>query len=60
VAQQVLFAQQPGTHGFSLAVFVMIHGAAGNRIVAANNATTIAAETVVLRIIEGLIAQLSP
>ena len=58
MAQHVLFAQQPGAHGFSLAVFVMIHGAAGNRTVAVNSATTIATETVILRIINELIAQL--
>jgi len=60
VVQHALFAQQPRTHGFSLAVFVMIHGAAGNRTVAVNSATTIATETVILRIINELIAQLSP
>ena len=60
VAQHALFAQQPGTHGFSLAVFVMMHGAADNRTVAVNSATTIATETVTLRIINELIAQLSP
>ena len=60
VVQHALFAQQPGTHGFSLAVLSMIHGAAGNRTVAVNSATTIATETVILRIINELIAQLSP
>jgi len=38
----------------------MIHGAAGNRTVAVNSATTIATEIVILRIINELIAQLSP
>ena len=57
MAQQVLFAQQPGAHAFSLAVFVMTHVAAGNRTVAVNSAITIAAETLILRIISALIAQ---
>jgi hypothetical protein len=43
-----LFAQEPGRHALSLAVFVMIHGAAGNRTVAVNNAIPSAAETVTL------------
>ena len=60
MVQHALFAQQRGTHGLSLAVSSMIQGLAGNRTVAVNSATTIATETVILRIINELIAQLSP
>ena len=52
VAQQVLFAQQPSAHGFSLAVFVIMHEVAVNRMVAVNSAITIAIETVTLRSID--------
>ena len=53
MAQQVLFAQQLGAHGFSLGMFVMMHVAAGSRTVAVNSAITIATETVILRIMPG-------
>jgi hypothetical protein len=34
VAQQILFAQHPGSHAFGLGVFVTKHGVAGSRTVA--------------------------
>jgi len=49
VAQQALFAQHPGSHAFSLGVFVTMHGAAGNRTVAAKSASPTAADTIALR-----------
>ena len=44
VAQQALFAQLCGAHGFSLAAFAIMQGEAGIRTVAMNSATIVAAE----------------
>jgi len=49
VAQHALFAQHPGSHAFSLGVFVTMHGAAGNRTVAAKSASPTATDTMTLR-----------
>ena len=48
VSQQVLFAQQFGWHAFSLATFVTMHEAAGNRTVAVKSASPAATDTVIL------------
>jgi hypothetical protein len=48
VAQQALFAQQPGLHASGPGVFATMHGAAGNRTVAANSTSPTARDTVTL------------
>jgi NAD(P)H-hydrate repair Nnr-like enzyme with NAD(P)H-hydrate dehydratase domain len=51
VAQQVLLAQHPGSHAFSLGVFVTMHGEAGSRTAAAKSASITARDVVTLLII---------
>jgi hypothetical protein len=60
VAQHALFAQQPGWHASGLGVFVTMHGAAGNRSVAAHSASATATDTVILLNITISIARSGP
>jgi hypothetical protein len=60
VAQHALFAQQPGWHASGLGVFVTMHGAAGNRSVAAQSANPTAKDTVTLLNIRLSIARSRP